>query len=295
MLFPNVKLTMVRRGLMIALAGVSLFAQQSAMIEIDAQKVVHLVPRTVFGGFMEPLRSAIYTGGLWAQLLDNPSFEDNLWSAAAIVHMMQNRPELAAASRAGLPIPWESLYPRGSRFEPRWGDVANSSRSLLIMGLPDKQAGVRQTIYPPVHRVLRYTGSIWAKPVSGGRRIEVSLRRHDRPDEVLAKAPIELTSAGWKRYEFGLELAKGQLSRREPADFAVAVSDEARVLIDQVLLFPADHVDGLNPEAVAMTKRCGSRYCGSAGTSPPATTGAMGRPHGQAREHVEPGVGPAGI
>ncbi len=252
--FQNVKITMVRGGLLIALAGVSLFAQQSATIEIDAQKVVHPVPRTVFGGFMEPLRSAIYTGGLWAQLLDNPSFEENLWSAAAIVHMMQGRPELGAASRIGLPIPWESLYPQGSRFEPRWGDAANSSRSLLIMGLPGKQTGVRQAIYPPAHRVLRYTGSVWAKPVSGGRRIEVSLRRHDRPDEVLARAPIELTSGGWKHYEYALELAKGQLSRREAADFAVAVSDEARVLIDQVLLYPADNVDGLNPEAVAMTK-----------------------------------------
>jgi alpha-N-arabinofuranosidase len=242
------------RALLIAFACVHLFAQQSATIEIDARKVVHPVPRTVFGGFMEPLRSAIYTGGLWAQLLDNPSFEDNLWSVPAIVHMIQARPELGQAARIGLPIPWESLYPQGARFEPRWGDAANSSRSLLVMGLPGKQTGVRQMIYPPVHRVLRYTGSIWAKPVGGGKRIEVSLRRHNRPDEVLAKAPIELTSGGWKRYEYALELAKGQLSRREPADFAVAVSDEARVLIDQALLYPADHMDGLNPEAVEMTK-----------------------------------------
>jgi alpha-N-arabinofuranosidase len=241
-------------ALLIAFAGVHLFAQQSATIAIDARKVVHPVPRTVFGGFMEPLRSAIYTGGIWAQLLDNPSFEDNLWSAAAIVHIVQGRPELAQAARLGLPIPWESLYAQGARFEPRWGDAANSSRSLLIMGLPGRQTGVRQAIYPPVHRVLRYTGSIWAKPVSGGKRIEVSLRRHNHPDEVLAKAPIELTSDGWKRYEYALELAQGQLARREPADFAVAVSDEARVLIDQALLFPADNIDGLNPEAVAMTK-----------------------------------------
>jgi alpha-N-arabinofuranosidase len=235
---------MPSRAVLIALAGVHLFAQQTATIEIDARKIVHPVPRTVFGGFTEPLRSAIYNGGLWAQLLDNPSFEENLWSAAAIVHMIQGRPELEAASRIGLPIPWESLYPQGARFEPRWGDAANSSRSLLIMALPGKQTGVRQVIYPPVHRVLRYTGSIWAKPVKGEKRIEVSLRRHDHPDEVLAKATIELTSEGWTRYEYALELAKGRLSRREPADFAVAVSDEERVLIDQVLLFPADHVDG---------------------------------------------------
>ena len=204
---------------------------------------------------MEPLRSATYGGGLWAQLVENPSFEENLWGANSIVHMVRGRPELGRSSALGLPLPWESLDQRqGSRFEPKWGDVANSSRSLLIMALPGAETGVRQMIYPPVHRVLRYTGSIWAKPVSGGKQIQISLRRRDRPQEVLAKADVPLTAAGWQRYEYTLELTKGQLASREPADFVVAASNETRVLIDQVLLYPADHIDGLNPEAVEMTR-----------------------------------------
>ena len=238
----------------VMLAATTLLAQQNAAIEIDTQKVVHAVPRTIFGGFMEPLRSAIYGGGIWAQLLENPSFEENLWSADALTHLVQGRPELGRSSRMGLPIPWESLYPQGSRFEPRWGDAANSSRSLLIMGLPGKQTGVRQQIYPPVHRELRYTGSIWAKPVSGERRIEISLRRRDHADEIFARAAIDLTVPGWKRYEYSLELSKGQLASREPADFVVAVTGDTRVLIDQALLFPVDNVDGLNPEAIQLAK-----------------------------------------
>jgi len=241
-------------AIVLVLAATTLFAQQNASIEIDVRKIVHAVPRTIFGGFMEPLRSAIYGGGIWAQLLENPSFEENLWSADALNHIVQGRPELGRSSRIGLPIPWESLYPQGSRFEPRWGDAANSSRSLLIMGLPGKQTGVRQAIYPPVHRELRYTGSIWAKPVSGEKRIEISLRRRDHPDEIFAKAPIDLTAAGWKRYEYSLELSKGQLASREPADFVVAVTGDSRVLIDQALFFPADNVDGLNPEAIELAK-----------------------------------------
>jgi alpha-N-arabinofuranosidase len=241
-------------AVVIALVGTTLFAQQNATIEIDTKKTVHAVPRTIFGGFMEPLRSAIYGGGVWAQLLENPSFEENLWSADALAHMVQGRPELSRSSRIGLPIPWESLYAQGSRFEPRWGDATNSSRSLLIMGLPGKQVGVRQAIYPPVHRELRYTGSIWAKPVSGEKRIEISLRRRDRPDDVLVKTAIDLSANVWKRYEYSLELSKGQLASREPADFVVAVTGDTRVLIDQALLFPADNVDGLNPEAIEMAK-----------------------------------------
>jgi alpha-L-arabinofuranosidase len=228
---------------------------QEATIQVDARKVVHPVPRTIFSGFMEPLRSATYGGGLWAQLIENPSFEENLWGANSIVHMVRGRPELGRSSALALPLPWESLDQRqGSRFEPKWGDAANSSRSLLVMALPDAESGVRQMIYPPVHRVLRYTGSIWAKSVSGGKQIQLSLRRRNKSEEVLAKADVQLAAGGWQRYEYTLELVKGQLAPREPADFVVAASNETRVLIDQVLLYPADHIDGLNPEAVEMAK-----------------------------------------
>lgn len=234
--------------------AVTVFAQQNASIEIDTHKVVHAIPHTIFGGFIEPLRSGIYNGGIWSQLLDNPSFEENLWGPDALAHMIQGRPELSRPSRIGLPVPWESLYEQGYRFEPRFGDAANSFRSLLMMGLPDKEVGVRQRIYPPVHRELRYTGSIWAKYVSGEKQIEISLRRRDHPEEVFVRAPIMLNGVGWKRYEYSLQLSQGQLASREPADFVVAVMKNTRVLIDQALLFPADNVDGLDPEVIEMSK-----------------------------------------
>src|SRR4051812_8262421 len=84
---------------------------ESAAIQIDARKVVHAVPRTVFGGFLEPIRSAIYTGGIWAQLIENPSFEGDLWGVSTVTHMLQAMPQLADASKVGLPLPWESLRP----------------------------------------------------------------------------------------------------------------------------------------------------------------------------------------
>ena len=73
---------------------------------------------------------------------------------------------------------------QGARYEPRWGDAANGSRSLMIMALPGKQTGVRQQVFLPVHRVLRYTGSLWAKSVSGPRAIEVLLRRRSQRHSV---------------------------------------------------------------------------------------------------------------
>jgi alpha-L-arabinofuranosidase len=229
-------------------------AQPEAAIEVDAANIRHAIPRTVFGTFLEPIGHSTY-GGLWAQILENPSFEDNLWSAGRIRQMLTDRPELAESSNIGLPLPWQPLEAaQGWRYEPRWGDRVNSYRSLLIMALPGRQTGVRQRVYLPVHRVLRYTGSLYAKPAAGPRELEVSLRRRNHPEETLARQTIRLVADGWTRYEFALEIGKGALASREPADFVIAAANEGRVLVDQAFLLPADHVEGMNPEMIAMAR-----------------------------------------
>jgi len=226
-----------------------------ATIEINAAKTAgYRIPRSIYGTFLEPIGRSIY-GGLWAQVLENPSFEENLWSAEQIRRMIEQEPALGAASRQGLPLPWEPLVAaQGARYEPRWGDAANSSRSLLLMALPGRQTGVRQQVYLPVHRVLRYTGSIWARRQSGPPEIEVSLRRRNRPEDTLARAQLKLAGRDWARHEFAFELERGRLARLEPADFVIACSNETRVLIDQAFLFPADHVEGMEPEMIEMAR-----------------------------------------
>src|ERR1035437_3223161 len=134
---------------LIAIAAVTLCAcAQDAIVEIDAGKTAgYQIPRTIYGTFLEPIGNSIYSG-LWAQILENPSLEDNLWSAAALQAKLEANPALYRASQLGLPIPWEPLDARqGARYEPRWNDAANSYRSLLVMALFDKQTGVRQQVY----------------------------------------------------------------------------------------------------------------------------------------------------
>ena len=230
-------------------------AGDEAIIHIDAaQKASYTIPRTIFGTFHEPILSSNY-GGLWAQVLVNPSFEENLWSARNLETLVQEEPALRDSSRIGLPLPWEPLHPdQGWRFEPRWTDAANSSRSLLVMALPEGQTGVRQKVYLPVQRVLRYTGYVYLKPVSGPITVEVSLRRRNRPEEILARASLSAQGDSWAKHEFRLELEQGRLSENEPADFVIALSDAARVLIDQAMLYPEDHLDGLDPEMVRLAQ-----------------------------------------
>jgi alpha-N-arabinofuranosidase len=229
-------------------------AGQNASIEVDPAKILHPIPRTIFGSFLEPIGNSIY-GGLWAELLENPSFEENLWSARNLQRKLEAEPDLYQSSHMGLPVPWQPLDDaQGWRYEPRWNDAANSYRSLLIMALPGKETGVRQNVYLPVHRVSRYTGSIYAKPIAGAKELTVSLRGRNRANDIFGSATIHLTSAGWKRYNFSLEAPSGKLAPREPADFVIAVADDARVFVDQASLMPADNVDGMDPEMITLSR-----------------------------------------
>lgn len=243
------------RAATVALAAVFMASAQEAVIRVNAaHAAAYRIPRTIFGTFLEPIGNSIY-GGLSAQILENPSFEENLWSAGNIRRMLDDNPALVRASQLGLPLPWEPLaQEQGARYEPRWNDAANSYRSLLIMALPGQQTGVRQQVYLPVHRVLAYHGSLYAKQVNGPATIEVSLRKRNQPEHSFARAQIPVQSTSWERYEFKLDLPPGQLRPLEPADFVLALSENQRALVDEVFLLPADHVDGMDREMIDLAK-----------------------------------------
>jgi alpha-N-arabinofuranosidase len=228
---------------------------QRVRIQVNAGKRAgYKIPRTIFGSFLEPIGNSIYNG-LWAEVLQNPSFEENLWSATRIARMIQDEPSLVRASELALPLPWEPLRPtQGNRYEPRWGDAANSWRSLAILGLPGAETGIKQKVFLPVHRQLHYTGSIYLKHLSGPDEIDISIRRRNHPEDVFSRAKLQTLERNWRKYTFRLDLPTGRLAPLEPADFVISVEGDERALIDQVGLMPADAVDGLDPDMIEMAK-----------------------------------------
>lgn len=212
------------------------------------------IPPTIFGSFLEPIGRSIY-GGLWAELVENGSLEDGLWSASDVMRMVQERPELLRASQLGLPLPWEPLVSsQGNRYEPRWGDAANSNRSLEIMALPTGETGICQRIYLPVQRTLEYDGSIWVKHLSGSTGIAVSIRNRDAGDRILAEAKLDARSPDWTRFSFHLTLKTGDVYHLEPVYFSISVSDDARALVDEISLMPADNIDSMDPDVIRMAR-----------------------------------------
>ena len=219
-------------------------------IAVKPAEKQQVLPDTLFGSFLEPIRQATY-GGLWADAIENPSFEDGLWSANNVAAMLHDRPELQRASEVGLPLPWEPLdRAQGSRYAPIRGDAANSYQSLLLMSLPGKEVGILERVYLPVQRELTYTGSLWIKHIEGPQEVRVSLRRREQPSDVLATAHIDASDAGWKKYPFTLTLKPGDLAPRDPLDFVISLSNDARAQVDNVSLLPADAIDGMDPDVL---------------------------------------------
>ena len=216
------------------------------------------IPGTVFGTFLEPIGHSTY-GGLWAEVLENPSFESGLWSAGKVDSMLEEQPELRLGSQLGLPLPWLPLHPaQGNRYLPereRPGQpVPNSYQALEVMGLPNAEVGILQRVYLPVHRELDYTGSLWVRHLRGDSAITVSLRAHDHPETVLAKASLNAPSDAWTKLPFHLVLPRGSVQPLAPVDFVLSLNGDARAAFDNVSLDPEDAIDGMDPDVIAMAR-----------------------------------------
>jgi len=219
----------------------------------EPAKPISISPE-LFGSFLEPIGHSTY-GGLWADAVENPSFEDGLWSAGNIATMVEERPTLHRASELGLPLPWEPLDGKqGNRYLTVRGDAGNSYQSLLIMALPGKEVGISQRVYLPVARELTYNGAVMLKHVRGGTGVRLTLRRHTHPDQVLAETTLNAATASWTKYTFTLTLKPHQVARLEPVDLVLSLSDDARAQVDNISLVPADAIDGMEPDILAMAR-----------------------------------------
>jgi alpha-N-arabinofuranosidase len=125
---------------------------------------------------------------------------------------------------------------------------------MLLMSLPGKEVGILEQVYLPVHRELKYSGSLWLKHVDGNCTVKLSLRRHAHPAEVLAASVVQAPSDAWVKYTFHLELNPGQVAPLEPADLVISLEGDARVLVDNVVLNPDDAVDGMDPEVLTLAR-----------------------------------------
>jgi alpha-N-arabinofuranosidase len=241
-------------------------SKPEASIEVRATETAPFkIPRTVYGTFLEDLGKSVF-GGVSAQLLDNPSLE-SYDASLGFLRKQYSDKEFDASTGMGLPLPWLPLRDTGIRYEPRWGHAANSERYLYVMGIDGKEVGIRQAIYLPIEREREYQGVLFAIAHEGATELSVSFREHGNPDGVLASTTVHVPAgADWVKLPFHLTLPEGRVQPLTQVDFAVALKAGQRISLDEIRLYPADAIDGLDPEVIAMAKAMRSsllRYGGN--------------------------------
>lgn len=229
-------------------------APSTVHIEVDASKAASFtIPRTVFGSFLEPIGNSI-NQGLSAEILANPSLETGLWNDQNVNRMVSQNPALRQSMRMNLPLPWQPLDAEaGSRYALQYGDAANSWTSLEVMGVEGQTVGIKQQVYLPAQRTLHYTGSLYAKHLEGGAQLTIELISATS-HKVLAATRVDASEASWRKYSFNLDVPAGSVHRLEAVDFAIEVRPDERVQLDEISLMPADAVDGMDPDVIAMAK-----------------------------------------
>src|SRR5438552_4824498 len=157
---------------------------EAVITVFPAERAAYRIPRPIYGTFLEHIGESVF-GGVSAQLLDNPSLEPYP-ATPEVINQRFSAAAFRESTQFNLPLPWLPLRPAGRRYDLRSGNAANSTSFLYLMGLAGREVGIRQSVYLPVERELRYQGVLFASAAEGAVTLSLSFRRHDRPAEVLA-------------------------------------------------------------------------------------------------------------
>jgi len=230
----------------------------TARISVDcARRADRPITRLLFGKFTEHLGRNIYSG-MWAQILQNSSFADwsffrHVWNWARNRHHAADFPldQMLAAYERGLACWWLPYGSETAEYLIDWTDPFNSDTSQRLIvppGVPE--TGVAQTVYLPVHRVRSYTASFHARGRAGALRISIV---DEKSRKTLADSTVENLGSAWQPFAAKLAIPKGALFPGTRVEFRLGLVGAGQVWLDQVFLFPDDHVSGFDPDVV---RRC---------------------------------------
>ncbi len=254
-------------------------------LEVHGEPVDHVpIQPELFGNFLENLGASLQ-GGVLAQMLSNPMMAPDNLPAEQLALLRQHgetveqwarlddegraayknwRPRQLATgfgsfildddTANGIPLPWR-VRPVGSGTGPQPGRI-NPSVRLQSLG---KEVVLSQGVLPPIHRGAHYHGTIWARATGSGS-LAVQWRERgshggEQLGRVLATTKVPWPGTSWHKLHFTLELPDAPRPSFWPADFCISFTGTGSVWIDRVLLYPHDHVEGYDPDALAMMRR----------------------------------------
>ena len=199
--------------------------EQTTTVAIDASRhAAAPIHRDIFGNFIEHLGDVVYPG-LWAQALLNPNLE-----------------RIAPGDTE--PLSWDL---EGAT----WQQGGFQSPYCVRM---EGTAALRQDLDLPVHRTRNCVLTFAARHVgaaAGADRLELAIRGVGaKQAEIYVLTEERIADAAWKMHRVVLALPAGRIARGERLRFVVRHEGNGAVEIDQIEIFPADNVQGMDPDVL---------------------------------------------
>lgn len=188
-------------------------AADSATITIHVDKKGPAISPSLYGIFFEEINRA-GDGGIYGEMLENRSFEDNQSTPSAWQSLGKG---LIALDREN-PINARNLTSLRMDMTDNGGGVANSGFSSVGLAIED---GRKYDVSLYVRRSSDFDGPVFVKLES-------------RTGQILAQAKIANIGTDWKKYELTLK-AKGS---SQTARFVLESQNKGTVWFDMVSLFP---------------------------------------------------------
>ncbi len=243
-------------------------AGDACEIKIDAaDKAPRPVSRLLYGKFAEHLWRNIYHG-MWAQLLENPSFEE--WKffgetrekALGTIARFQpgaGQKDREASLERGIALGWFPLGEGQVEYAcPKEPVNAEQCQRFEVKSLKGEEAGILQPLCMPLHREGAYTLSFHARGDTQGKELRVSVRKWQDLGCILGRGAATGVGPEWKRFTVALTLPRvgeaGGPAKAEPLALALALPGPGSVCLDQVFLVPNDNVDGFDRDVVRLCK-----------------------------------------
>ncbi|MBI4663825.1 MAG: hypothetical protein HY735_33910 [Verrucomicrobia bacterium] len=234
----------------------------------------HKIPLYLTGKFAEHLGANIYNG-MDAQILRNPTFADFPFSTGQMTpdgvtrfhsddekitqEIRRQAPrwgwpeaELDAVITAradGLACWWIRDGPRHAvQVSPDTGPLGGRAQRVQV---ETSGQGIAQWTFLPLHRVSEYEFEVFARsPDLASLSISLSAPGANMPS---AKATVEGLSREWKKLSGTLTLSADAPSDRAYS-FSLTANAPGQFVIGRILLRPADHIQGTDPDVVRLLK-----------------------------------------
>jgi alpha-N-arabinofuranosidase len=267
-------LKMLHHGITILLVclGICRADEKASLIIYTGEKSEYPIPRYITGKFCEHLYFNI-TNGMDAQILRNPTFSDYPFRTGqdtpdgiATFHYERQQIERSirnSAERWGWPESeidgliksrneamacfWIKLGPVEA--SPDTGPYGGRAQRVQTRAAGQ---GIAQWTWLPLHRIRQYEFEMWIRSPD----LNVLKVAFFGPDgtSVCAEKTISGVNTEWRRLEGNLEIPDS-LPEDKAYKFAIVAEKPGQFLIERILLRPADHINGADPDVIRFLRQ----------------------------------------